>query len=78
MSFQILQVFIRRLEQRAGPMLAEANKTMKLIRHEQNRFYLDIQDIREYERPPMLSTPEYRRVRRVRDGAQPPITSPTQ
>jgi nucleotide-binding universal stress UspA family protein len=59
MSFQILQVFIRRLEQRAGPMLAEVNKTMKIIQHEQDRFYLDIQDIREYERPPMISLPEY-------------------
>jgi hypothetical protein len=59
MSFQILQVFIRRLEQRQGPMLAEVNKTMKLIQHEQDRFYLDIEDIREYERPPMISLPEY-------------------
>jgi glucosyl-3-phosphoglycerate synthase len=67
MSFQILQVFIRRLEQRAGPMLAEANKTMKLIQHEQDRFYLDLQDIREYERPPMLSIPEYRRGRGLSD-----------
>jgi nucleotide-binding universal stress UspA family protein len=67
MSFQILQVFIRRLEGRAGPMLAEANKTMKLIQHEQDRFYLDIQDIREYERPPMISLPEYRRRRGLSD-----------
>jgi len=63
MSFQILQVFIRRLESRHGPMLAEVNKTMKLIQHEQDRFYLDIEDIREHERPPMLSVPEYRRLR---------------
>jgi nucleotide-binding universal stress UspA family protein len=62
MSFQILQVFIRRLESRHGPMLAEVNKTMKLIRHEQNQFYLDIEDIREHERPPMISVPEYRRL----------------
>jgi nucleotide-binding universal stress UspA family protein len=69
MSFQILQVFIRRLEQRAAPMLAEVNKTMKLIQHEQDRFYLDIQDIREYERPPMISLPEYRSLR-VASGAK--------
>jgi len=69
MSFQILQVFIRRLEQRAGPMLAEVNKTMKLIQHEQDRFYLDIQDIREYERPPMISLPEYRHWRGLSDEA---------
>jgi hypothetical protein len=63
MSFQILQVFIRRLEQRSGPMLAEVNKTMKLVQHEEGRFYLDIEDIREYERPPMIRLPEYRRLR---------------
>ena len=69
MSFQILQVFIRRLESRHGPMLAEVNKTMKLIQHEQDRFYLDIEDIREYERPPMISVPEYRRLRGLNDEA---------
>jgi glucosyl-3-phosphoglycerate synthase len=63
MSFQILQVFIRRLELRHGPMLAEVNKSMKLIQHEQDRFYLDIEDIREVERLPMISLPEYRRLR---------------
>ena len=71
MSFQILQVFIRRLESRHGPMLAEVNKTMKLIRHEQDRFYLDIEDIREHERPPMISLPEYRRLRGLSDEASP-------
>jgi nucleotide-binding universal stress UspA family protein len=63
MSFQILQVFIRRLEQRSGPMLNEVNKTMKLVQHEEGRFYLDIEDIREYERPPMIRLPEYRKRR---------------
>jgi glucosyl-3-phosphoglycerate synthase len=69
MSFQILQVFIRRLESRHGPMLAEVNKTMKLIRHEQDQFYLDIEDIRDHERPPMISVPEYRRLRGLSDEA---------
>jgi len=63
MAFQILQVFIRRLEQRSGPMLPEVNKTMKLVQHEADRFYLDIEDIREYERRPMIHIPEYRRLR---------------
>ncbi len=67
MSFQILQVFIRRLESRHGPMLAEVNKTMKLIQHEQDRFYLDVEDIREHERRPMIRLPEYRRLRGMRD-----------
>ncbi len=68
MSFQILQVFIRRLEKRHGPMLAEVNKTMKLIQHEQDRFYLDVEDIRESERWPMIQLSEYRRLRGMRDG----------
>jgi len=63
MSFQILQVFVRRLEARHGPMLAEVNKTMKLVQHEYGQFYLDIEDIRELERPPMISIPEYRQAR---------------
>lgn len=63
MSFQILQVFIRRLESRYGPMLDDVNKTIKLIQHKKERFYLDIQDIREHERPPMISLPEYRHLR---------------
>ncbi len=67
MSFQILQVFIRRLEQRSGPMLSEVNKTMKLVQHEEGRFYLNIEDIREYERPPMIHLPEYRRSRGLDD-----------
>ena len=69
MSFQILQVFIRRLESRHGPMLAEVNKTMKLIQHEQDRFYLDIEDIREHERLPMIRLPEYRRLRGMSEEA---------
>lgn len=63
MSFQILQVFIRRLESHHGAMLPEVNKTMKLVQHEEGRFYLDIEDIREQERQPMISLPEYRRQR---------------
>jgi hypothetical protein len=50
-------------------MLAEVNKTMKLIQHEQDRFYLDIQDIRECERPPTIRRPEYRRLRGMTDEA---------
>jgi hypothetical protein len=32
---------------------------MKLIRHEQDRFFLDIEEIAEGERPPMIEVPEY-------------------
>ena len=44
-------------------VLAEVNKTMKLIRREESSLYLDIENIREHERPPMIQIPEYRRLR---------------
>jgi glucosyl-3-phosphoglycerate synthase len=33
---------------------------MKLIRYEPGRFFLEVQEIEEQERPPMLDIPEYR------------------
>lgn len=60
MSFQILQVFMRRLSEERGALPAEINRTMKLVQHEQGRFYLDMQDIEEQERPPMIDLAEYR------------------
>jgi nucleotide-binding universal stress UspA family protein len=73
MSFAIIQVVIRRLEERHKiRLLAEVNKTMNLIRYEPGRFYLEPEEIRERERPPMLDIPEYRRQR----GLEPaPLTS---
>ena len=35
---------------------------MKLVQHDAGRFYLELDDIRERERPPMLSVPECRRL----------------
>ncbi len=61
MSFAILQVFISRLENRYGvELLDKANRTMKLIVHEPDRFALDLVDISDTERPPMVSIPAYR------------------
>ncbi len=60
MSFAIIQAVIRKLEGRYGQsMLENINKTMKLIRYEQERFFLDIEEIAERERPPMIEIPEY-------------------
>ncbi len=60
MSFAILQVFIDRIEKRYGTQLLEmANRSMKLIVHEPDRFGLEIQDITDIERPPMISVPAY-------------------
>jgi hypothetical protein len=61
MSFAIHQVFISRLERRYGvELLDKANRSMKLIVHEPDRFGLDIAEISDVERPPMLSVPAYR------------------
>jgi glucosyl-3-phosphoglycerate synthase len=62
MSFAIIQTVIRRLERRYGRgILEEVNKTMKLIHYETSRFFLEVEEIAENERPPMASLPEYRR-----------------
>ena len=61
MAFAIIQVVIRRLEDRHKiRLMEEINKTMNLIRYEPNRYYLEAVEIREHERPPMITIPEYR------------------
>ncbi|HLF25029.1 MAG TPA: glucosyl-3-phosphoglycerate synthase [Anaerolineae bacterium] len=60
MSFAILQVIFRRLEDRHKlRLLEEVNRSMKLIRHEPGRYYLDIEEIGDVERPPIITLPEY-------------------
>ena len=69
MSFAIIQTVIRKLERRYGrDMIADVNKTMKLIRYEPGRFFLEIERIAEQERPPMIDLPEY--ARRLQDSSQ--------
>ncbi len=61
MSFAIIQAVIRKLERRYGSaMLEDVNRTMKLIRYEPGRFFLDVEEIAEHERPPMVEVAEYR------------------
>jgi len=60
MSFAIIQAVIHKLEQRYGRgILEDVNKTMKLIRYEPGRFFLEVEEIAEQERPPMITLPEY-------------------
>lgn len=65
MSFAITQVVMRRLERRHRvQLLEEANLTMNLIRYGQRRrYYLEPEEVRERERPPMIALPEYRQRR---------------
>ncbi|MGQ9927851.1 MAG: glucosyl-3-phosphoglycerate synthase [Chloroflexaceae bacterium] len=62
MAFAITQVVIQRLEQRQRASLLEpVNQTMKLItQREDGSFQLELREIRDHERPPMLHIPEYR------------------
>jgi glucosyl-3-phosphoglycerate synthase len=60
MSFAIIQAVTHKLEHRfERNFLEEVNKTMKLIRYETGRFYLEVEEIAELERPPMIQLPEY-------------------
>jgi glucosyl-3-phosphoglycerate synthase len=65
MAFAIIQVVIQRLEQRQRVQLVEpVNQSMKLITSgEGEAFHLDVREIRDHERPPMATIPEYRRLR---------------
>lgn len=67
MSFAIIQAIIHKLERRHGrAILEDVNRTMKLIRYGDERFFLDVEEIAERERPPMLNLPEYRSRQEVR------------
>lgn len=60
MSFAIIQVVISKLEKRyEREILEDVNRTMKLIRYSQEHFFLDVEEISEQERPPMISLAEY-------------------
>jgi glucosyl-3-phosphoglycerate synthase len=60
MSFAIIQAVFNRLEKRFGRVaLEEVNKSMKLIRYEKQGYYLEVEQIAERERPPMIEIKEY-------------------
>ncbi|GAB4543425.1 MAG: hypothetical protein Fur002_15390 [Anaerolineales bacterium] len=60
MSFAIIQTVIRKLESRFGrDMLEDVNKSMKLIRHSSKGYFLEVEEIAERARPPMIEVQEY-------------------
>ncbi len=70
MSFAIIQVVVKRLEERHKiRLLEDINKTMNLIRYAPGRYYLDQREVIEHERPPMIEIPEYQE-KRARQGAK--------
>jgi glycosyltransferase involved in cell wall biosynthesis len=60
MAFAILQVALKRLGDRHRMhLLEEVNRSMKLIHYDNDRFFLELKDITDQERPAMTSVPEY-------------------
>ncbi|MBP7689743.1 MAG: hypothetical protein KA765_17630, partial [Thermoflexales bacterium] len=60
MSFAILQTVVQKLERRYGRvMLDDVNRSMKLIRYEGGNYFLDVEEIAERDRPPMIEVAEY-------------------
>lgn len=69
MSFAIIQTVFSRLEKRYGhAMLEDVNRTMKLIKHEADQFYLEVEEIAELERPPMIEIAEYRTLHGIEEA----------
>lgn len=68
MSFAIIQAVISKLESRSGLGIVEnVNRTMKLIRYEKERFFLDVEEVAEKSRPPMLELDEYKSLIKSRE-----------
>jgi glucosyl-3-phosphoglycerate synthase len=60
MSFAVLQAVMGKLERRHGRrMREEVNKSMKLIRYTGGSYFLDVEEMVERERPPMVEVAEY-------------------
>ena len=60
MSFVILQAVMRRLEERRRARLfAELGSTMKLPHWDDDRLSLEVIELADHERPPMIRIPEY-------------------
>ncbi len=72
MSFVILQAVMKRLEERRKARLfAELGSTMKLPRSGRGRLSLEVLELADLERPPMVRIPEYLELRRGDTAAAP-------
>ncbi|HEX6489640.1 MAG TPA: glucosyl-3-phosphoglycerate synthase [Candidatus Dormibacteraeota bacterium] len=77
MAFAIMQVALKRLGDRHRMhLLEEVNRSMKLIHYTNDRFFLEVKEIVDWERPPMTMVPEYllRRHSADRSLAPSPLT----
>ncbi len=68
MAFAIIQTVMGKLERRYGvKLLQDINRTMKIVRYEAGQYFLEVEEIAELERPPMIALPEYRAQRGLED-----------
>ena len=75
MSFVILQAVMKRLEERRKTRLfAEMGSTMKLPRSGRGRLSLEVIELADQERPPMIRIPEY--LERHRPDGAPEVLAP--
>ncbi len=67
-AFAIVQVILSRLEERARiTLLEEVNRSMKLICFEGDRLSLEVNYVRDGERPPIITLSDYRNGRAHRE-----------
>ena len=60
MAFAIMQVALKRLGDRHRiHLLEEVNRNMKLIHYSEDRFFLEVKDIEDQERQPIVILPDY-------------------
>jgi glucosyl-3-phosphoglycerate synthase len=60
MAFAIVQVVIKRLCDRDRlHLMEELSTSMKLIHYSPSELFLEVKEIREHERPPIKTLPEY-------------------
>jgi hypothetical protein len=60
MSFAIIQTVLRKLESHyERAIIEDVNKSMKLIHYANGGYFLDVEEVAERERPPMITLPAY-------------------
>lgn len=61
MAFAIIQVVMQRVgEGRQAEILNWMNASLKLVQEEEGEYHLEVLEIRDHERPPIVTVPEYR------------------
>ncbi len=76
MAFVILQAAMRRLEERhRARLFAELGSTMKLPRSDDDRLSLEVIELADHERPPMIRIPEYLERRQAAGAIPDPLVA---